>query len=77
MAAGIYTGLRYGMLTTEVREQPEMKKLFCVPVLCMAVDALSPANRERVRIASIDGVRRADIRQIRTDVVYATARRLA
>jgi hypothetical protein len=41
------------------------------------VDALSPANRERVRTASIDGARRADIRQIRTDVVYATARRLA
>jgi len=41
------------------------------------VDALSPLNRERVRISSIDGVRRADIRQIRTDVVYATARRSA
>jgi SAM-dependent methyltransferase len=41
------------------------------------VDALSPPNRERVRTASIDGVRQADIRQIRTDVVYATARRLA
>jgi len=41
------------------------------------VDALSPPNRERVRIASIDGVRRADIRQIRTDVVYAIARRSA
>jgi SAM-dependent methyltransferase len=41
------------------------------------VNALSPANRERVRIASIDGVRRADIRQIRTDVVYGTARRSA
>ncbi|MGA8657459.1 MAG: methyltransferase domain-containing protein [Chthoniobacterales bacterium] len=41
------------------------------------VDALSPPNRERVRTASIDGVRRADIRQIRTDVVYATARRPA
>ena len=41
------------------------------------VDALSPPNRERVRIASIDGVRRADIRQIRTDVVYAVARRPA
>jgi ubiquinone/menaquinone biosynthesis C-methylase UbiE len=39
------------------------------------VNALSPANRERVRIASIDGVRRADIRQIRTNVVYGTARR--
>jgi SAM-dependent methyltransferase len=41
------------------------------------VNVLSPANRERVRIASIDGVRRADIRQIRTDVVYGTARRSA
>jgi SAM-dependent methyltransferase len=41
------------------------------------VDALSPLNRERVRKASIDGVRRADIRQIRTDVVYGTARRSA
>ena len=41
------------------------------------VNALSPANKERVRIASIDGVRQADIRQIRTDVVYGTARRSA
>jgi ubiquinone/menaquinone biosynthesis C-methylase UbiE len=41
------------------------------------VDALSPPNRERVRTASIAGVRRADIQQIHTDVVYATARRLA
>jgi len=41
------------------------------------VDALSPPNRERVRTASIDGVRQADIRQLRTDAVYATARRLA
>ena len=41
------------------------------------VDALSPTNRERVKTASIDEVRRADIRQIRTDVVYAIARRLA
>ncbi|MGA8656339.1 MAG: class I SAM-dependent methyltransferase [Chthoniobacterales bacterium] len=41
------------------------------------VDALSPSARERVRTASIDGVRRAAIRQIRTDVVYATARRSA
>jgi hypothetical protein len=30
------------------------------------VDALSPLNRERVRTASIAGVRRADIQQIRT-----------
>src|SRR6516162_655119 len=41
------------------------------------VDSLSSQNRERVRTASIDGVRRADIREIRTDVVYATARRSA
>jgi len=41
------------------------------------VDALSPPNREQVRTASIDGVRRADIRQIRTDVVNARAGRLA
>jgi SAM-dependent methyltransferase len=41
------------------------------------VNALSTANRERVRIASIGGVRRADIRQIRTDVVCGTARRSA
>jgi SAM-dependent methyltransferase len=41
------------------------------------VEALSPLSRERVRIASIDGVRRADIRQIRTDVVYAIAQRSA
>jgi SAM-dependent methyltransferase len=39
------------------------------------VDALSPLNRERVRAASIEGVRLAEIRQLRTDVVYATARR--
>ena len=41
------------------------------------VEALSQINRERVRTASIDGVRRADIRRIRTDVVYATSRRPA
>jgi potassium-dependent mechanosensitive channel len=41
------------------------------------VDALSPPNRERVRIASIDAVRRVDTREIRTDVVYGAARRLA
>ena len=32
-------------------------------------------SRQRVRAASIAGVREADIRQIRADVVYATARR--
>jgi SAM-dependent methyltransferase len=41
------------------------------------VEALSPLKRERVRTISIDGVRRADIRQIRTAVVYGTARRSA
>jgi SAM-dependent methyltransferase len=41
------------------------------------VDALSPLIRERVRTASIEGVRRGEIRQIRTDVVYGTARRSA
>jgi hypothetical protein len=41
----------------------------------LTVEALSPENRERVRAASIAGVRDADIRQIRADVVYATARR--
>ncbi len=39
------------------------------------VEALLPANRERVRSAAIAGVRQAEIRQIRTDVVYGTARR--
>jgi ubiquinone/menaquinone biosynthesis C-methylase UbiE len=39
------------------------------------VEALSPSNREQVRIASIKGVRQANIRQLRTDVVYATALR--
>jgi SAM-dependent methyltransferase len=39
------------------------------------VESLSPEKREIVRTASIEGVRQADIRQIRTDVVYATARR--
>jgi SAM-dependent methyltransferase len=41
------------------------------------VDALSPLSRERVMTISISEVRRADIRQIRTDVVYGTARRSA
>ncbi len=45
------------------------------PVTASTVDALSPLNRERVRIATIDRARRADILQIRTDVVYAIARR--
>jgi hypothetical protein len=41
------------------------------------VDALSPPSRERVMTISISEVRRTDIRQIRTDVVYGTARRSA
>jgi ubiquinone/menaquinone biosynthesis C-methylase UbiE len=39
------------------------------------VDALSPSDRERVRVATIEAVRREKIREIRADVVYATARR--
>jgi ubiquinone/menaquinone biosynthesis C-methylase UbiE len=39
------------------------------------VDALSPPGRERVRVATIEAVGREKIREIRTDVVYATARR--
>jgi len=39
------------------------------------VESLSAENRERVRTASIAGVKEAGIRQIRTDVVYAMARR--
>jgi ubiquinone/menaquinone biosynthesis C-methylase UbiE len=39
------------------------------------VDALSPSRRERVRLATIEAVRREGIREIRTDVVYGVARR--
>jgi hypothetical protein len=39
------------------------------------VDALSPANRERVRVATIEAVRREKIREIRADVVYGIAQR--
>ena len=39
------------------------------------VDALSPANRERVRVATIGAVRREKIREIRANVVYAIAQR--
>jgi ubiquinone/menaquinone biosynthesis C-methylase UbiE len=39
------------------------------------VDALSDQDRERVKITTIEGVRREKIREIRTDVVYAVARR--
>jgi len=40
-----------------------------------AVDALSPVDRERVRVTTIEAVRREKIREIRADVVYAIARR--
>ena len=39
------------------------------------VEALSPANRERVRVATIEAVRREKIREIRANVVYAIAQR--
>src|SRR5260370_842691 len=39
------------------------------------VDALSPVDRERVRVATTEAVRREKIREIRADVVYARARR--
>jgi hypothetical protein len=39
------------------------------------VDALSPDAQERVRIEVVDEVRRQGIRELRTDVVYAVARR--
>jgi len=39
------------------------------------VDALSPVDRERVRVTTIEAVRREKIREIRADVVYAVARR--
>jgi len=39
------------------------------------VDALSPANRERVRVATIEAVRREKIREIRANVVHAIAQR--
>jgi ubiquinone/menaquinone biosynthesis C-methylase UbiE len=39
------------------------------------VDALSLPDRERVRLATIEAVRREKIREIRADVVFAIARR--
>jgi hypothetical protein len=39
------------------------------------VDALSPADRERVRVATVEAVKREKIRGIGSDVVYAIARR--
>ena len=41
------------------------------------VDALSPVDREKVRVATIEAVRQEKIREIRTDVVYAITRRSA
>jgi ubiquinone/menaquinone biosynthesis C-methylase UbiE len=41
------------------------------------VDALSPVDREKVRVATIEAVRQEKIREIRADVVYAIARRSA
>jgi hypothetical protein len=39
------------------------------------VEALAPPLRERVKVATIEAVRRERIAQIRTDVIYASARR--
>jgi hypothetical protein len=39
------------------------------------VDALSPVDRERVRVTTMEAVRREKIREIRADVMYAVARR--
>jgi ubiquinone/menaquinone biosynthesis C-methylase UbiE len=41
------------------------------------VDALSPSDRERVRVATVEGVAQRKIREIRADVIYAKARRPA
>jgi SAM-dependent methyltransferase len=38
-------------------------------------EALAPPIRERVKVATIEAVRRERIAQIRTDVIYASARR--
>jgi SAM-dependent methyltransferase len=39
------------------------------------MDALSPLQRDRVRVATVEAVGRDKIREIRADVVYAVARR--
>jgi ubiquinone/menaquinone biosynthesis C-methylase UbiE len=39
------------------------------------VESLSLAGRERVRLETISGVRETGIRELRTDVIYATARK--
>ncbi len=39
------------------------------------VDALSPLDREKVRVATVEAVEREKIQEIRADVVYAIARR--
>ena len=41
------------------------------------VDALTPSAQELVRFSTIDEVRRQRIEEIRADVIYAIARRLA
>jgi ubiquinone/menaquinone biosynthesis C-methylase UbiE len=39
------------------------------------VEALSPINKERVRLATIEGVREERIKDVRADVIYAIGRR--
>jgi len=39
------------------------------------VEALSPPTRERVRTATIEAVQQERIQEIRTDVIYAIARK--
>jgi SAM-dependent methyltransferase len=39
------------------------------------VEALSPMTKEKVRVATIEGVRLEHIKEVRTDVIYAIARR--
>jgi hypothetical protein len=39
------------------------------------VEALSPMNKEKVRLATIEGVRQDRIKEVRTDVIYAIGRK--
>jgi ubiquinone/menaquinone biosynthesis C-methylase UbiE len=39
------------------------------------VEALSPVNKEKVRLATTEGVRRERIKEVRTDVIYAIGRK--
>jgi ubiquinone/menaquinone biosynthesis C-methylase UbiE len=39
------------------------------------VEALSPMNKEKVRLATIEGVRQDCIKEVRTDVIYAIGRK--